>query len=68
MDVFDQTDVIESQVLELTIDAARKAGRELEPIGECHNCGEPFGPAGAEKLFCDDECAKDWERFKHVGH
>ena len=28
----------------------------LEPIGECHYCGEEF-EEDSPKLFCDDKCA-----------
>lgn len=67
MDVFDQTDVVESKLLDLRIQAARSAEREIEPIGECHNCGEPFTEADTHKLFCDSECSTDWERLKRAG-
>lgn len=34
---------------------------ELKPMGECHNCCEPLGHKS--KLFCDRDCAIDWEKY-----
>lgn len=45
------------------IAAAKKALEqpELRPIGVCHSCEEPVSKP---KLFCDSECAKDWQWYQ----
>lgn len=43
-------------------------GPRLEPRGSCYNCGEPLTKGKGksktlnQKLFCDGDCADDWER------
>jgi hypothetical protein len=40
--------------------AAHRSGRGLlKPAGYCHNCGN--AEAIADRLFCDSDCAADWE-------
>ena len=40
--------------------AAQRVGRGvLRAVGSCHNCGNTEGVA--ERLFCDADCAADWE-------
>ena len=40
--------------------AAQRARRGvLQAAGHCHNCGSREGIEG--KLFCDSDCAADWE-------
>ena len=42
--------------------------REVEPIGKCLNCAEPFVDddgnelvvGGNDKRWCDEHCARDW--------
>lgn len=34
----------------------------LEATGECHHCGEE---GLGERLFCDADCAADWE-YEHT--
>ncbi len=33
----------------------------LAPRGTCHNCREPL--RDDQRLFCDKDCADDYERF-----
>jgi hypothetical protein len=43
--------------------AAQRARRGvLKAVGSCHNCGNAEGIA--ERLFCDTDCAADWE-YEH---
>lgn len=52
-------------------DMARRVGRErarrhkagLSPMGECHACGEELSGG---KLFCDADCAQEWERQRRL--
>jgi hypothetical protein len=39
---------------------AAQARFRLIPSGHCHNCHEQLGRAG--QLFCDRECAQDFEK------
>lgn len=34
-------------------------GPKLVPTGECHYC---FEEVGTKQLFCDSDCAKDYDR------
>lgn len=49
--------------------ASRRAAPSLPPKGCCHYCEAAF-PAGTEnsdkKLFCDSECAKDYEEEQRL--
>lgn len=38
-------------------------GALLRPVGHCHNCGSEDGIG--ERLFCDTDCAADWE-YEHA--
>ena len=38
---------------------ARRAARELIPIGECHWCSETVA---GYRLFCSTDCQTDYER------
>jgi hypothetical protein len=38
--------------------AQRSRHAALRPMGTCHNCGTE---GIAERLFCDADCAADWE-------
>jgi hypothetical protein len=40
--------------------AAQRTGRGiLQPTGHCYNCGNDDGIG--QRLFCDSDCAADWE-------
>lgn len=56
----------ESHLTELRIKMIRAHQRELQPKGSCYWCAETFTP-GDPRLFCDDECAVDFERDKRNG-
>lgn len=60
-DIIDQASDEMAAVMELKLKAISSQGRELNPIGECYWCNEPF-EQGSPKLFCDSECGTDWER------
>ena len=49
----------EHRHLTMALAAQRSRGAALRPVGQCHHCGEPS--AVAERLFCDTDCAADWE-------
>jgi len=49
----------EQRHLSLALAAQRSRSVALKPTGECHHCGETEGLF--ERLFCDGECAADWE-------
>ncbi|MBA2964376.1 MULTISPECIES: hypothetical protein [Ramlibacter] len=38
--------------------AAQTRQRVLQPMGSCHHCGND---AIGQGLFCDPDCAADWE-------
>jgi hypothetical protein len=63
MDTIDQADETESRLHEMRIQAIRRAGRELQPGGECWWCNKPF-EIGSPKLFCNSDCSTDYERGK----
>lgn len=39
--------------------AQRSRSATLRAVGSCHYCGNADGIA--ERLFCDSDCAADWE-------
>jgi len=47
---------------------AAARGPRLAPKGECHYCAHPFdaGPLAAQKLFCDSDCAADYDREQRL--
>lgn len=49
----------EQRHLTQALAAQRRRGGVLQPIGSCHNCGA--ADAIGERLFCDSDCAADWE-------
>ena len=58
----DEADLaFESEQRHLTqaIFAQRKRHHVMQPIGSCHYCGTSDGIA--QRLFCDADCASDWE-------
>lgn len=60
-DVCDLSDQKEEQVMQMRVAALRNQPRTTHPIGECHWCEAPF-PSDSPKLFCDKDCAMDWEK------
>jgi hypothetical protein len=48
----------EQRHLTLALAAQRQRGKVLQPIGSCHHCGNDDI---AGRLFCDTDCAADWE-------
>jgi hypothetical protein len=49
----------EQRHLSHALAAQRKRGGVLQPVGMCHHCGNADGIA--DRLFCDPDCAADWE-------
>jgi hypothetical protein len=49
----------EQSYLTQAIAAQRSVRGVLQPTGYCHNCGNDDGIA--QRLFCDADCAADWE-------
>lgn len=43
--------------------AARRPGVRLAPRGFCHNCN---GPVEAPRIFCDKDCADDYESLQRA--
>ena len=44
----------------------RKAAPKYTPTGQCLNCTTPFDekdPNYALKIFCDKDCAEDFEQY-----
>lgn len=61
-DSSDQAIATEQHILDMRVQAIRNQTVELSPIGECHWCDTPFDK-DSPKLFCDGECATDWDKF-----
>jgi hypothetical protein len=49
----------EQRHLTQALAAQRRRGKVLQPVGSCHHCGNT--QAIADRLFCDADCADDWE-------
>jgi hypothetical protein len=49
----------EQRHLRLALAVQRSRRAVLQPAGSCHHCGSADGIA--QRLFCDGECARDWE-------
>ncbi len=49
----------EQRHLTMALAAQRSRSAALRPAGHCHHCGEDA--AIGERLFCDADCAADWE-------
>ena len=49
----------EQRYLTQALAAQRMRNGALKPVGHCHNCGNDEGIEG--RLFCDTDCAADWE-------
>jgi hypothetical protein len=48
----------EQRYLSQALAAQRHRHGVLQPVGSCHNCGNT---EIQERLFCDTDCAADWE-------
>ena len=53
----------EQRNLAQALAAQRSRHGRLQPKGSCHNCGNTV--AIADRLFCDADCAADWE-YEHA--
>ncbi|HVZ45588.1 MAG TPA: hypothetical protein VHA82_17390 [Ramlibacter sp.] len=53
----------EQRQLAMALHAQRSRASFLKPQGSCHHCGNEDGIA--ERLFCDADCAADWE-YEHM--
>lgn len=51
----DRQALLERQALAMRKDTSNRP----RPNGECHECGDDVD---GERIFCDAECAQDWER------
>ena len=49
----------EQRHLAQALAAQRRSGVRLQPVGSCHYCASSEVVAG--RLFCDTDCAADWE-------
>ena len=49
----------EQRHLTQALAAQRRRGGALQAVGHCHYCGSDDGIA--DRLFCDADCAADWE-------
>jgi hypothetical protein len=59
----DEIDAAQEEIArqqEAALRAARERAAKLRPTGRCYNCDAEV--AAPEQLFCDVECAQDYER------
>lgn len=63
MDDLDRITAQDEQLMELRIKGAHQnaAERELQPIGRCHWC---LDGVDGDKVFCDEDCASDYQRHE----
>lgn len=66
--LIERSEALNAQHLEWRLQEIRNNvnSKELEPAGYCHNCHEVFEgkrSTMSPKLFCDDECAKEWNEW-----
>ena len=59
MDEADTTADRQNIEMELALRELRSKPRELKLIGTCHFCDENVAD---NALFCDSNCARDWEK------
>ena len=68
----DEIDLANEQAdrwLQQSLAATRVTTRKLVPRGNCHFCEAAFPVADADsakKLFCDSECAADYEEEQRL--
>lgn len=61
-DEMDRATALSALILESQIAAVRSAvGVRLPAIGVCHSCD---APVDGGRLFCDGECAADYEKAR----
>jgi len=63
-DEIDQANEQAERWLNQALASSRTAGPKLAPRGTCHYCETVFDKTDADfalKLFCDKDCAKDFE-------
>lgn len=58
MDIFEQASEAETRDRALAIEYNRRPIKSLLPVGRCYSCDRGVS---AGRLFCDKECAEDWE-------
>lgn len=63
MDDLDRAFEHEDMVRRIGLAAARSHRSGLQACGECHACGEELEPG---RLFCDADCAQDYERQRRL--
>lgn len=51
---------------DISVRNAKAANDRPKPIGYCHFCMEPIAAAAENKIFCDADCAHDWEHERTV--
>ena len=59
----DEIDAAQEEIArmqELSLQTARMGLGRLKPTGHCYNCEEPL--KRPDQLFCDMDCAQDYER------
>lgn len=59
-DKVDNTFDVEERLLHLKINSLRNQTNIIKPKQECYWCNEPLQGA---KLFCDSDCAVDWDKY-----
>ena len=60
MDEIDRAQHQEQMYRDIAIAAAKRQPKNtISPTGYCHNCGEEVDNP---KLFCDGNCASEWEK------
>ena len=67
-DIFDRAQEVEQMTLDQALAAQKLRAMVKPPIaprGFCHNpkCCDEF-EAGDDRLFCDGDCANEWQRLK----
>jgi len=66
----DEVDIandLQELALQQALNAARVGGPRLVARGACYNCDEILAPRADGQhvqLFCDGDCADDWERMQ----
>jgi len=68
-DEIDRANEQSERWLKQALSATAQAGPRLEPQGRCHFCSEPFSgkdALAAKKLFCDADCAADYDKEKKL--
>lgn len=68
----DEVDIANQQAarwLQQSLEAARKTSNKMAPKGACYYCDTVFTAQEAhadKKLFCDSDCAADYEREQRL--